>query len=617
MSTARDHDLRRLLHSLRNGWRSFRSTYQGEALHGLPIFQTLRQYSWSQFKADLRAACNVSLMDLPQGMAYASVAGLPLQYGPTCSVVGSTVSPLFSSSRLTITGPTNATAFMVFSYFAAYPQLDRLMLMPTLVLMVGVLLLMGAFLRLADLSQYISRTVTVAYVTGAAILIMVNQIPSVLGIHLNLPGANGQITQPRTLPGILWHTLLQIQNSQWTGVLAAVAAMLSWWIVRKKRPRWPAFMIALLTASLIAWGMRYNNLSMETFRVEGFSWRSLIPRLPDFTAEGSLSEISRLFGLAVALAFISTLESGSMARSMASKTGHAVNPNQDMLALGMSNLASAYLSGMPASGSLTRSALNHSSGAVTQVASILNGLFCLAGALLLMPLIQYVPKAALSMLIILVSVSLINKRQIRISLFSTNSDAVVFLVTLIFTLLVPLHVAIFIGVGVSIILYLRKAARPQLIEYEFNQEGNLAEANQGPRQNESISIVHVEGDLFFGASELFRTQMQRIIADPHLRIIILRLKNARHLDSTSVMALEELVHLMRSNNRHLLVSGAMKEVYRVLKDSGVLDIIGRENLFPGSPTNPNLSTRNALKRAQAILGHKDAEVRIYFDPNKK
>jgi SulP family sulfate permease len=506
---------------------------------------------------------------------------------------------------------------MVFSYFAAYPQLDRLMLMPTLVLMVGALLLLGAFLRLADLSQYISRTVTVAYVTGAAVLIMVNQIPSVLGIHLNLPGANGQITQPRTLPGIVWYTLLQVQNIQWMGAVAAAAAALSWWMVRRLRPRWPAFMIALITASLIAWGMRYYGWDMETFRVEGFSWRSLIPRLPDFTSEGALSEISRLFGLAVALAFISTLESGSMARSMASRTGQTVNPNQDMLALGMSNLASAYLSGMPASGSLTRSALNHSSGAQTPVASILNGLFCLAGALLLMPLIQYVPKAALSMLIILVSVSLINKRQIRISLFSTNSDAVVFLITLIFTLLVPLHVAIFVGVGVSIILYLRKAARPQLIEYEFNQEGNLAEAHHGARQNESISIVHVEGDLFFGAAELFRTQMQRIIADPHLRIIILRLKNARHLDGTSVMALEELVHLMRAKNRHLIVSGAMKEVYRVLKDSGVLEIIGRENLFPGSPTNPNLSTRNALKRAQAILGHKDAEVRIYFDPNKK
>jgi SulP family sulfate permease len=165
-------------------------------------------------------------------------------------------------------------------------------------------------------------------------------------------------------------------------------------------------------------------------------------------------------------------------------------------------------------------------------------------------------------------------------------------------------------------LYLRKASRPQLVEYAFNEEGQLAEAEMGRRQNPSISIVHVEGDLFFGAAELFRTQIQRTCADPNLRLIILRLKNARHLDATSVMALEELIKVLRADGRDLIVSGAMKDVYRVLRDSGLVDVIGKANLFLGSPSNPNLSTRNALKRAQAILGRKDADVRIYLDPGQ-
>ena len=100
-------------------------------------------------------------------------------------------------------------------------------------------------------------------------------------------------------------------------------------------------------------------------------------------------------------------------------------------------------------------------------------------------------------------------------------------------------------------------------------------------------------------------------------IIILRLKNARHLDATSVLALEELVEVMRSHGRDLIVSGAMKEVYRVLRDSGLVDVIGRENIFPGSALNPNLATRKALKRAQEILGHAEADVRIYYDPSKQ
>src|SRR5204863_6731841 len=137
------------------------------------------------------------------------------------------------------------------------------------------------------------------------------------------------------------------------------------------------------------------------------------------------------------------------------------------------------------------------------------------------------------------------------------------------TQMVPLHVAIFTGVGLSIMLYLRKASQPSLVEYEFNKEGHLAEAALNTqRQHPSISIVHVEGDLFFGAAELFRTQIQRTCSDPNLRVIILRLKNARHLDATSVMALEELILFMREKDLHLIVSGATREVYRVLKKSG-------------------------------------------------
>jgi SulP family sulfate permease len=101
-----------------------------------------------------------------------------------------------------------------------------------------------------------------------------------------------------------------------------------------------------------------------------------------------------------------------------------------------------------------------------------------------------------------------------------------------------------------------------------------------------------------------------------LKLIILRLKNARHLDATSVMALEELIRVLRADGKDLIISGAMKDVYRVLRDSGLIKVLGKANLFLGSPSNPNISTRNALKRAQEILGRKDADVRIFFDPSK-
>ena len=227
-------------------------------------------------------------------------------------------------------------------------------------------------------------------------------------------------------------------------------------------------------------------------------------------------------------------------------------------------------------------------------------------------------------LVIALSFSLFNLRHIRICLRSTTDDATVLIITFLATLLAPLHVAIFIGVAISITLFLRKASHPFLIEYEFSEAGELREMGEKrQRPIPAISIVHVEGDLFFGAAELFRTQIQRTVSDPAIKVIILRLKNARHLDATSVMALEDLILFMRKKGLHLIVSGATREVYRVLKKSGILVTLqdgcdrrtGESNIFLTNPRNPNLSTRAALKRAQQLLGTDKADIRIFYDPS--
>jgi len=219
----------------------------------------------------------------------------------------------------------------------------------------------------------------------------------------------------------------------------------------------------------------------------------------------------------------------------------------------------------------------------------------------------------------------VSPHVIRICLRSTRDDAFVLVVTFASALFAPLHTAIFIGVGLSVSLFLRKASRPYLVEYAVNDDGDLRELGEKrKRPNPAISIVHVEGDLFFGASELFRTQIQRTFVDDNLKIIILRLKNARHLDATSVLALEELIRHTRAEGRHIIVSGAPEEVYRVLNLSGVLTYLqegcdqekGESNLFLHEASNPNLATRDALKRAQQLLGTEEADIRIFYDPSR-
>ncbi|MCB1275315.1 SulP family inorganic anion transporter [Prosthecobacter sp.] len=591
-----------------------RTVVHDSALDPFPLRRSLLGYGKRSFLSDFRAGVSVSMLDIPQGMAYALIAGLPLQYGITCSAVAALVGPLLSSSRHTIFGPTNATAFMVFSYFAAYPQLDRLSMMPLLVFMTAALLIAGAFLRVADLTQFISRTVVVAYVTGASILITMNQLPVLLGIPAEMLQAGGHVII--TLPGHVYRIFTHLGQAQWLNIAFSVTTLALFLTIKRWLPRWPTYALTLVAASLLGLIPNAFGLHLPTFSNATFTWSELLPPFPDFISGGALANASRLFGLALALAFLATLENSAMSKTLAAKSYQRVDPNQDMLALGAANLACAYFSGMSASCSLTRSALNFAAGARTGLASMCNGLCCLVGALTIGGAVAHIPRAALATLVVCVAVSLFNRRHIWISVNATRSDAVVFVITLFATLMLPLHVAIFVGIGVSVILYLRKASRPSLVEYEFNEEGNLAEARQGGRQHPAISIVHVEGELFFASADLFRTQIQRSCADPNLRIVILRLKNARHLDATCAMAIEELVRSLRADGRDLIVSGVVKDLYRVLKDAGMAEVIGKDNIFPASPTNPNLSTRNALRRAQEILGIKDAEVRIYYDPSK-
>lgn len=604
--------LAKVWHSAWGLWQAAKKFTLENSLQPFPLKGMLRGYTRDFAKSDTRAGLDGALMAIPQGMAFAVVAGLPLSYGVTCSAVACVVGALLMSSRHSIYGPTNATAFMIASYFAAYPEIDRLQSMPMLVFLVGALLVLGAYFRVADLAQYISRTVVVAYLTGAAVQMLVHQMPIILGLYAS---RNTAPPQGGSLFSELYHTVTNLAHVDWLTLLVSLITLGVYIGFRRLGRRWPALALTLICMGVVTFGLQKIGWHVATYANATFTWRDLLPPFPDFTGGNASSQFSQLFALALSLAFVATLENSAMARTLASRSGHRVDSNQDMLSLGAANLACAYFSGMPASHSLTRSMAAFESGAVTPISAIVSGTFCLLASLAVGPLVAYIPRCSLGVLVMSVAVSLIHPKQIRICCKATGSDAMVFIITFIATMMVPLHVAIFTGVGLSIILYLRKASQPSLVEYEFNKEGNLAEARGGAqRQHPSISIVHVEGDLFFGAAELFRTQIQRTCRDANLSVIILRLKNARHLDATSVMALEELVRALRSTGRDLIISGAGKDVYRVLRDSGALDTVGRENFFMGSAQNPNISTRNALKRAQQIIGVRDAEVQIYYDP---
>jgi sulfate permease, SulP family len=327
--------------------------------------------------------------------------------------------------------------------------------------------------------------------------------------------------------------------------------------------------------------------------------------------------VGPLVGAALAIALLGMLEAISISKGLAAKSGQRIDANQELIAMGMGNLANSIYGAMPGSASFARSAANYQNGARTQVAAISSSLMVLGMLFFVSPVINHIPVASLAAHLIRIGFKLINREDIRIAFRSTGSDAIVFVSTMAAAFFLKLDIAIYVGIGVSLALFLRKASAPSLVEYSFNESGSLSELEEGgKRRNQAISIVHVEGELFFGAADLFQEQVRYLADEDNIRVVILRMKNARHLDATSVMSLLNLHQYLRKGGRHLLVSGISDEVEKVLKNSGALAKIGVENVFPAE-ANLTASTKKALLRASHLLQSAKADVRIFYDRKRQ
>lgn len=583
----------------------------------LCIRNVVKGYTAFKARNDFKAGLNVALLAFPQGMAYAVIAGLPIYYGLFGSAVAAIVGPMISGSRFIVLGPTNATAVLLFGAFLnlGITAEEKVAMMPLLVAMVGIFLIVGAFLKVAHLVQYISRTVVTGYITAAAFYIILNQIPNVLGVDFDMPAGT-------TFFGVIKLTLLNLSDTHYPSLFLGLITLAAYCILNRRYRALPNVAITLVFISVAAWllnsALGWAHLLEHPLvggpvqpldAVDASSWMLTLPPL-------NHEWISRLAGVALTIAFLVVLEGTSIGKSLAARSGERLDTNQEMLGMGAANIGCGLLSGMPASGSLTRSQLNWSSGAETAFSSVICGLLCAVGALVFGPLVRFIPEPALGVLVIVIGISLINRHTIRVVVKTTRSDAVVFGTTFLAALLVRLDFGIILGAATSILLFLRKAATPELVEYVFTEEGHLAQLEDRERPDPEVSIVHVEGDLFFGAAELFRDQMRRVVEDPNLKIVILKMRHAHHLDATSVLALEELIRYMREHDRYLLVSEVRKIAVRIFRNSGLIDVIGRENIFPDVTSNPVYSTAKALKRAREIIGHQKAKVSIYVDPAK-
>jgi SulP family sulfate permease len=415
----------------------------------LPMRLWWPRVNGAALRKDATAGLSGALIVLPQGIAYAAIAGLPPEYGLYCAIGPAIVAALFGSSWHLVSGPTAAISIVVFSALSPLTtpgSAQYVTLALTLGLLVGAIQLTLGIVRLGRLTDLISHSVVVGFTTGAACLIVASQLKHFLG--LQLPPTSGffptLFEAGKALPGLNPAVAL-------VGIVTLIVCLAS----RRLAPMLPHMVIAMLAGGLVAaaWPMATSSLGSGTaspIPLVGALPAAIPPlSLPSF----DLSDWNRLGGSAIAIAILGLTEAVAIARAVALRSGQTIDGNQEFIGQGLSNMAGSFLSGYPSSGSFTRSGVNFEAGAKTPLAAVFASLILMAFLFFIAPVVAYLPIAAMAGVLFVVARGLVNIPEIRHILKTHDRDeSAVLIVTFLATLLIALEFAVFVGIALSLIL---------------------------------------------------------------------------------------------------------------------------------------------------------------------
>ena len=526
-------------------------------------------------REDLLAGLVGALVVLPQGIAYATLAGMPPQYGLYSAMLPVAVAALWGSSWHQVSGPTNTLSLAVFATVAPLATPggpDYIKLVLTLALLIGVIQLAMGIARLGTLVNFISHTVVVGFVAGAGVLIIVAQIRNFFGIPI--PAGAG-----------FWDSLREsaahaASANPWitaTSLVTLIVAVLA----RRWMPRIPYMIVAMVAGSLFAYVLAATGV--EIVPTLGSLPSGLPPlSLPSF----DVADWRRLAPAALALTVLALVQAVSVARAVAAKSGQRIDGNQEFIGQGLSNIAGAFTSSYPSSGSFNRIWLNFEAGARTPLAAVFSALFLLVVVLAVAPLGAYLPLAVMAALLFVVAWTLIDVAQMRRIARISRGETLVLALTFISTLVVQIEFAIFVGVLASLFVYLQRTTHPHLTPVAPDRTSPqrrfipVVDATAaGPARCPQLALLRVDGSLFFGAIEHVRDELhQARMAVPRRNLLLIG-SGINFMDAAGADLLAKEAALSRDVERTLYVCNLKPAVHEVLRRGGFLEAIGRDCIF--------------------------------------
>jgi sulfate permease, SulP family len=570
------------------------------AVSKLKFLQSLLHYKFAYLKFDIAAALTVTLLAIPQGMAYAIIAGLDPVIGLYSSMVSRVFGSLFGSSDHLVTGPTNAIALLVAGYMSSFVgEADFYATLFLLTFLIGALQFTMGVLKLGKLVNYIAHSVVVGFTAGAGIIIAMGQMNQLFGISLP--------SEHLSTIGKLWFTLQHLSATNYYALGLGLLTIAVIVIAKLFTKQLPGPLLAIVCSALCVYW-----LNLEKY---GVSLVNEIPSaVPPFTLVSfSVDKIQELFTGALVIAVIGLVEAMSISKSIASQTLQKIDSDQEFIGQGTANLAGAFFSCMPASGSFTRSSVNFQSGAKTKFAGILSGFLLLVILFFFAPLIKYISNASLAGLIMAVAFSMVNVRTLKKVAYSNRNDAGIVVVTFLTTIFSPeLEYAIYAGLATSIILFLRETgvARINLLltngqngekRVEFEIDAAYLAANKPP-----VVTVMFVGDLYFGMSADLEEKLSHIYDD--LQDVILRFNHVSVIDITSLEVIENFITRALREGKNVYLYGVQPKLMSMLIRSNILGHVGEDNvLTPEDEMMGVVCESNVCYELQKLASQKKAE----------
>lgn len=528
-------------------------------------------YTRRLFRQDLTAALIVSLLLIPQSLAYALLAGLPLQAGLYASILPAIAYAFFGTSGVLAVGPVAITSLLTFSALsplAATGSDEYLLLAILLALMSGVCLLLMAMMRMGFLANFLSHPVMSAFVSGAAIMILLGQLKGITGIPV--VGANLIDQLSSFYQGLdSFHFKTWLLGSLFLIFLYSTRHYLVGFLQKLGIPQSSAALLArmaplvlLIVATL---GVKLAGLDQQGIKIVG----SLPLELPNFEFKSiQLSTLTALLPMAMMISLIGFAESVAIARTFAAKRRQQVNSNRELFGLGVANLVAGMSASFPVTGGLSRTVLNNDAGALTPMASLLTGIAMGFILLFFMGWLYYLPQAMLSAVIIIAVLSLVEWRQLPYLWRYSREDAWAWLVTLLGVLFLGLELGLLLGVLVSLAAWLSKNSRPHMAvvglvpgtEHYRNKQRYKVELHPA-----ILSLRIDESLMFANAQEVEQQILKEVTLHKALRHVVLMGSGINHIDASGVEMLAQVNDLLKEQGIYLHLSEIKGPVLDKLK----------------------------------------------------